>query len=223
MAAAGRRTAGGKSSQKGFCALSWRPFDAYFPRGVTMAPDGAKAGLALERYVDYLRLLARLQLGARLQGHLEPSDVVQQTLLEAQQRLHQFRGGTEAEMAGWLRQILAHNLADALRALGRAKRDVSRERSLEAALEASSCRLQAWLAAEQSSPSQQAERHEQGVRLAQALATLPEPQREAVVLRHFEGWPLADIARHLGRTQAAVVGLLQRGLKGLRAFLQERE
>jgi RNA polymerase sigma-70 factor (ECF subfamily) len=173
--------------------------------------------------MDYLRLLARVQLGSRLHARLDASDLVQQTLLEAQQKLNQFRGTSEAEMAAWLRQILAHNLADALRALGRAKRDVSRERSLEAALAESSCRLQAWLAAEQSSPSRRAERNEEVVRLAQALAELPDSQREAVVLRHFEGWHLCEIARHLGRTQAAVVGLLQRGLKTLRALLQERE
>jgi RNA polymerase sigma-70 factor (ECF subfamily) len=186
-----------------------------------MARDASDAGPPLERFVDYLRLLARLHLGSRHPGRLEPSDIVQQTLLEAQRKRHQFRGTSEAEMAGWLRQMLAHNLADAQRALDRARRDVRRERSLEAALEESSCRLGSWLAADQSSPSQHAERNEQAVRLAGALAALPEPQREAVVLRHFEGWPLADIARHLGRTQAAVVGLLQRGLKSLRGILQE--
>src|SRR6516165_8430140 len=92
---------------------------------------------ALERYRDYLHLLARLQLGSRMQKHLDASDVVQQTFLEAQKQFAQFRGRSEAELAAWLRQILAHNLADALRALGRAKRDVNRERSLEAALEES--------------------------------------------------------------------------------------
>jgi RNA polymerase sigma-70 factor (ECF subfamily) len=183
-----------------------------------MAPEWA-----LEGYLDYLRLLARLQLGARHRGQLDPSDVVQQTLLEAQRKLHQFRGRSEAELAGWLRQILAHTLADAARALHRAKRDVDRQRSLEAELDASSARLHDWLAAEQSSPSQRAERNEQVVRLARALAALPDAQREAVILRHFEGRSLGEIARQLGRTPAAVVGLLQRGLKGLRGALQEGE
>jgi RNA polymerase sigma-70 factor (ECF subfamily) len=188
-----------------------------------MGPAEEPSPAALERYRDYLHLLARLQLGSRMQKHLDASDVVQQTFLEAQKQFAQFHGHSEAELAAWLRRILAHNLADAVRALGRAKRDVSRERSLLAALEESSARLQNWLAADQSSPSQQVQRKEQGVRLAAALAQLPEPQREAVTLRHLEGCSLADIAESLGRTQAAVVGLLQRGLKALRLLLQEGE
>jgi RNA polymerase sigma-70 factor (ECF subfamily) len=176
-------------------------------------------GRALEKAREYLRLLARLQLDPRLRGKLDPSDVVQQTLLEAYEKREQFRGSTEGEWLAWLRQALAHNLADALRAFGQAKRDVARERSLEAAVEASSRRLAAWLAAEQSSPSQQAERHEQAMRLAAALAELPDDNREALVLHYCEDWPLADIATHLGRTPAAVAGLLKRGLKQLRARL----
>jgi RNA polymerase sigma-70 factor (ECF subfamily) len=182
---------------------------------------GESADLDLERYRDYLRLLARLQLGTRLRPHLDPSDVVQQTLLEAHRQAGQLRGRDEAAVAGWLRVALARNLADAARGLHRDKRDVARERSLEAAVEEASSRLGAWLAADQSSPSERAQRREQGVRLAAALASLPEAQREAVVLRHLEGRSLADIADHLGRTQAAVVGLLQRGLKALRELLRE--
>ena len=180
-------------------------------------------GPALERFREYLLLLARLQLGDPLRGRLDPSDVVQQTLLEAHRKRDQFRGQTSAEMAAWLRQMLAYGLADAIRALGRAKRDVARERSLEAALQESSARIESWLVAEQSSPSQQAEANERAVRLAAVLATLPEMQREALVLRHCQGWPLADISRRLGRTPAAVAGLLKRGLRQLRQQLQEPE
>jgi RNA polymerase sigma-70 factor (ECF subfamily) len=170
----------------------------------------------LERFRAYLRLLARLHLDRRLQGKLDPSDVVQQTFLQAYRALDQFRGHGDAELAAWLRQILARNLAHAARDLSRDKRDVARERSLEAALNASSARLAVWLVADHSSPSQRADRNEQLLRLADALAELPEAQREAVLLHDWQGWSVTEIGTHLGRTPAAVAGLLKRGLKQLR-------
>jgi RNA polymerase sigma-70 factor (ECF subfamily) len=182
-----------------------------------------ESGPNLERFRAYLRLLARLQLDPRLQGKLDPSDVVQQTLLQALQALDRFQHRSDAELAAWLRQILAHNLANAARDLGRAKRAVARECSLEAALEQSSARLEAWLAAEQPSPSQQAERKEQVLRLAEALGSLPEAQREALTRRYLQSWSLDDIGRHLGRSPAAVAGLIKRGLKQLRLLLHESE
>ena len=188
-----------------------------------MNPEDTDHAPTLNRFRAYLRLLARLQLDPRLRGKLDPSDAVQQTLLQAVQGLNQFRGRSDAEMAAWLRQILANHLANAVRDLGRAKRDVGRERSLEAALDASSACLESWLAADQSSPSQQAQRNEQLLRLAEALETLPEAQREALTLHHLQNWSLDAIGQHLDRTPAAVAGLIKRGLKQLRLHLQERE
>jgi RNA polymerase sigma-70 factor (ECF subfamily) len=185
-----------------------------------MRPAADDHGAALERYRPYLLLLARMRLDSRLRGKLDASDVVQQTLLEAHEGRGLFRGG-EREAAAWLRQILARNLANAVRDLLRDKRDVRRERSLEAAIEESSRRLGGWLAAEQSSPSERAERHEQGVRLAAALAELPEAQREALTLHHLEGRPLDEVARLAGRSREAVAGLIKRGLRQLRERLHE--
>ena len=187
-----------------------------------MAADG-KETVVLERYREYLRLLARLHGDPRLAHKFDPSDFVQQTLLRAYQGLDQLRGREPGEIAAWLRKILANTLADAVRDLGRAKRDVHLERSLEASLAASSARLEAWLAADQSSPSEQAERNEQLLRLAEALGRLPEPQREAVNLKHCHGWTLAAVADHMGRTPAAVASLLRRGLQQLRLFLEEKD
>jgi RNA polymerase sigma-70 factor (ECF subfamily) len=178
---------------------------------------------ALERFRDYLRLLARLQIEPRLRGKLDPSDLVQQTLLKAHQAQAGFRGQTAAEQAAWLRQILARTLANALRDMGRAKRDMALERSLEAALGDSSSRLEAWLVADQSSPSQQAERNEQLVHLAKAMAALPDIQREVLLLRHCQGWSVAEIGQHLGRSRAAVASLLRRGLGQLREHLHGGE
>src|SRR4051794_7367340 len=160
---------------------------------------------ALERWRSYLRLLAGLQLDPRLQAKLDPSDLVQQTLLQAYQALDQFRGTSEAELAAWLRQILARTLANATRDLHRARRDVARERPLEA-----------WLADEQLSPGEQADRNEQLVRLAEALTGLPEAPRQALELHYLRGWTVAEVGRHLGRSTTAVVGLVHRGLKQLR-------
>jgi RNA polymerase sigma-70 factor (ECF subfamily) len=183
--------------------------------------DHADAGYSPlpERFRDYLLLLARSYLGGREGAKLAPSDVVQQTLLEAHRKRGQFRGHSDAELAGWLRQMLTFCIADALRARGRGKRDVARERSLEAVIAESSARLEAWLAAEQSSPSERAVREEELIRLAAALAGLPEDQRRAVELKHLHGYTVAAIALEMGRSETAVGGLLRRGMTHLRELL----
>ena len=173
----------------------------------------------LEGYRPYLRLLAGVGLAPRLRARLDPSDVVQQTMLQAHEARDQFRGGTGVEYAAWLRRILARNLALAARANGRDRRDVDRERSIHEALDRSSARLEAWLAADQSSPSAKAERNENLLRLAEAMADLPEGQREAIRLHFLEGRTMTEVAKEIGRTSAAVAGLIQRGLKTLRASL----
>jgi RNA polymerase sigma-70 factor (ECF subfamily) len=84
-------------------------------------------------------------------------------------------------------------------------------------------RLEAWLAAEQSSPSQQVAYQEQQLRLAEALEALPEDQRSAVELHHLQGLSVAEVAERLGRTRTAVAGLIKRGVAGLRHRLREAE
>jgi RNA polymerase sigma-70 factor (ECF subfamily) len=188
-----------------------------------MDPMDNDADRGLERFRSYLLLLARARLDPLVRAKVGASDVVQQTLLAAHRDYAQFRGRTVGEQAAWLRQILAHTLANVVRDLRRDRRDVAREQPLQAALDESASRLEAWLAAEQSSPSQQVERHERAVRLAEALARLPENQREAIVLRHWQGASLAEIAARLGCTTAAVTGLLHRGLRNLRNQLHDLE
>jgi RNA polymerase sigma-70 factor, ECF subfamily len=176
----------------------------------------------LERFRAYLDLLAKLEVAPRLRDKVDLSGVVQQTLLEADQgmRAEPRSERTPAEVAAWLRSILSHNLADVLRKLKARKRDFRREWSLETALNQSASRVEQWLAAEQSSPSGQAIRQEELLKMAESLATLPDGQRRAIELHHLQGLPLGEIARQLGTTKSAVAGLLHRGLKALRIRLE---
>lgn len=174
----------------------------------------------LDEFRDYLRVLARARFPRRLQRHVDPSDIVQQTLLEAHASAGAFRGATAAEQMAWLRRILARNLLDEIKRLGRRKRDVARERPLREALDRSSQNLAAWLpAAKGSTPSRRVRRAEETLRLAAALNELTPDQQEAVVQRHLEGRTLAEIAERMERSPNAVAGLVHRGLAALRTRL----
>jgi RNA polymerase sigma-70 factor (ECF subfamily) len=173
----------------------------------------------LERFRDYLRLLARLRIEPRLRSKIDASDVVQETMLEAHRDWEKFRGSVDGELMAWLRRILAHNLADAFKAVGREKRDAGREQSLEAEIENSSCRLIGWVAAQQTTPSGRVSREEEALILASTLDRLPEAQREVIELHYLQGLPLKDLSAQLGRSEAAVAGLLHRGLDRLRELL----
>ena len=159
-----------------------------------------KCAEALEPFRRYLEVLARVHLDPRLRGKLDPADVVQQTLLRACAALPDLHSRSPESLAAWLRKILAHTLADTVKHYHRDRRDVDLERSLEADLDQSSSGLAGWLAADQTSPSQAAARNEDLLRLADALADLPEPQREVVILKHCRGQTLQQIADHLGRS-----------------------
>jgi RNA polymerase sigma-70 factor, ECF subfamily len=174
---------------------------------------------SLERFRSYLHVVARLRLQGEHQGRIDPSDMVQQTLLEAHQQRERFRGNTPAEMAAWLRRILAHNLGDAFRSLHRECRDVSRERSLQSSGEGQAA-MAAVLPARDAAPDEQAIAQESAGRLADALLQLPEAQREALVMQYWQGMTLAEIGGRLNRTPVAVAGLLKRGLSRLRELLE---
>src|ERR1700722_11798054 len=174
----------------------------------------------LDRYRSWLGLLARLQVEPRFRAKFDPSDIVQQTLLEAVRDWPKFRGGSEAEPAAWLRQILAHVLLREVRRYGGAqRRDIGREVSLEQALAESSRRLGAALAAPGSSPSERAGRHELELRLADALARLPADYAEIILLRNVEGLSHEEAAGRMGRGAGAVRMLWVRALARLRQEL----
>jgi RNA polymerase sigma-70 factor (ECF subfamily) len=176
----------------------------------------------LDSYRNYLRLLARTGLDASLRGKADPSDLVQDALLKASLRFGQFRGATDAELAGWLRQILARCLADLVRRYRTAGRRTGREQSLEQLLDRSSEAMERVLAADGSSPSSSAARRDLGVVLSDALAQLSEEYREVLVLHHLQwlGWD--EVGRRMGRTPNAVRKLWARALSQLRPLIDER-
>jgi RNA polymerase sigma-70 factor (ECF subfamily) len=184
------------------------------------AGDRPALGRLLELYRNYLRLLARLQVGRRLRGKADPSDLVQEAFLAAQRTFAQFRGNSEGELVDWLRQILASKLVDlARRYLGTARRDVRLEQQLAADLEGSSHALGAALPAPPSSPSERAVRRERAVLLADAIKSLPADYGEVIILRHLEGLSLAEVASHMGRSPDRVKKLWVRGIAKLREML----
>jgi RNA polymerase sigma-70 factor (ECF subfamily) len=174
----------------------------------------------LECYRSWLGLLARLQVEPRYRAKFDPSDIVQQTMLEAVRDWPKFRGGTAAELAAWLQQILAHVLLHEVRRFGGAQcRDVGREVSLDQALAESSRLLGAALDAPGSSPSEQAGRHELELRLADALARLPADYAEIILLRNVEGLSHEQAAERMDRGVGAVRMLWVRALSRLRQEL----
>jgi RNA polymerase sigma-70 factor (ECF subfamily) len=182
---------------------------------------GPPHNLPLERYRSLLHLSARrLQLDPRLRRRLDASDLVQETLLKAHRKRAQFRGESEAEFVKWLQQILVNTCRDELRRADALKQDMRLERSLEAAIADSSACLEKCLAADEPSPSQQAQQHELCLRLADALAQLPQDQQDVVILRDLNGNSVSAIAEQLGRTEKSVAGLLLRGRRRLAEIMR---
>jgi len=176
----------------------------------------------LEQYRPYLRTLARMQIEPKLQSKIDASDIVQQTMIEAHRGLNNFRGENDCELGGWLRRIMARNLADEVRKHRRDKRDAGLEQSMQAALTNSSMCMERYLAGGISSPDQRAMKNEQLLSLATAMEALPDDQRLAVTLHHLQAMTAAQVAVQMGRTEIAVAGLLRRGLKRLRELMQDK-
>ncbi|HEY1377139.1 MAG TPA: sigma-70 family RNA polymerase sigma factor [Gemmataceae bacterium] len=177
-------------------------------------------GRLLEQYRDYLTILARVQIGRRLQRKVEAGDLVQETFLEAHRAFERFRGVSEGELVQWLRQILAARVAMLVRRyFGTQRRNADLERELADELDQSSRLLGAEFVASGTSPSQGAARREQAVILADALARLPEDYRTVIHLRHLDGLTFPDVARRMGRSVDAVEKLWARALVQLRRLL----
>jgi RNA polymerase sigma-70 factor (ECF subfamily) len=172
------------------------------------------------KYEAWLRLLARNEIDSRFAGKFDASDAVQQTLLEAWKDWEQFRGSREPQRLGWLRQILAHQLAHLARHYaGTQKRDVGRELSIEQTLCHSAQRLDALLPAHDLSPSGEAAAREQRLHLAEVLERLPADYRQVILLRNIEELSHEEVAARMQRSVGAVRMLWVRALTALREQL----
>ena len=133
-------------------------------------------GKLLEGARQYLLSIARQEFDPDLRAKNSPSDVVQETFVEAQRAFGQFQGDTEAELLAWLRQLLLHRVGK----LRRRYRDTQKRRlGREVALggDGSSEGPAGGLAADGPSPSGQAMEHEQDQALQAALGRLPDDYR----------------------------------------------
>lgn len=172
-------------------------------------------GKLLDRHRPYLKLIAQRALDGRLQARIDGSDIVQQTCLSAIKKFGHFEGNEEAQFVAWLQKIHERNIQDEIRKhIGAEKRSIGNENRA-----GDGGALQGLFQLDTLSPSQRVMQAEDAVRLAEVLATLPEDQREAVRLRHLEGWSLAELEKHFERSETAVASLIKRGLENLRKKL----
>jgi RNA polymerase sigma-70 factor (ECF subfamily) len=186
--------------------------------------DDNALGALLETYRKYLELLARMEIGRRLQTKLDTGDVLQETFLEAYRSFDSFRGATEADFVAWLRGVLSRKLSNLVRHYLRTKgRDLRREQPLEISLDQSSRMLDQGFFASEGTPSQNVCRREQGVVLAEALAQLPDDYREAIVLRNLEELSFPEVAQRMNKTIDSVQKLWVRGLANLRRIVKDTD
>jgi RNA polymerase sigma-70 factor (ECF subfamily) len=181
--------------------------------------DVAVLNHLLGLYRNYLCLLARTQIDSYLQVRLDPSDLVQETLVNAYQAFGDFQGHTEQELIAWLRKILVRRLTDEIRRHRTQKRDLAREVPLHIAVERTSDAVDASLLATHTSPSGQAARREHAVLLADALARLPDDYREVIILRDLQGTSFGEIGERMDRSAIAARTLWARALEKLRKEL----
>lgn len=170
----------------------------------------------LSIYRSYIKLLARVQVGHRIVGKFDASDVVQEVFFKASLAFTQFRGTTEKEFLAWLRQILANVLATQVRKFQGATRDVRLEQEVNQHLNDTTGMLQSALADRSPSPSENAVQKERSVILAEAIEELPPVYREVVVLRHFEQLTFAEVAARTGKSVHSVRNIWPRALAKLK-------
>jgi RNA polymerase sigma-70 factor (ECF subfamily) len=184
--------------------------------------DSQEWGLLLERHRARLRRMVALRLDRRLQGRVDASDVIQETFLEAAERLPEYLREPAMPFFLWLRFLTGQKMLQLHRQhLGTQMRDAGREISLYrgALPEASSAALAANLLGHDTRPSEAAIRAERKIRLQEALNSMDPLDREVLALRHFEQLNNAETAQALGVQEAAASKRYIRALKKLKDIL----
>jgi len=192
-------------------AAQWLP--------VARAGSREALGQLLESARRYLVSIARQELDADLRTKNSPSDLVQETFVEAQRAFGQFHGDTEAELLAWLRQLLLHRVGK----LRRSFRDTQKRRlAREVALggDSSTDGPVGGLVVNVPSPSGQAMEREQDQALQAALGRLPDDYRRVITLRYQEELPFEEIGRLLDRSPDAARKLWARAVERLHEELE---
>jgi RNA polymerase sigma-70 factor, ECF subfamily len=187
--------------------------------------DQAAWGALLVRSRDRLRRMVALRLDRRLQGRVDPSDIIQEAYIEASARLAEYARQPDMPFFLWLRFLTGQRLVRVHRQhLGAEMRDVAREVSLYrgALPAATSAALAAQLLGRDTRPSEAAVRAERSIRLQEALNSMDPLDREVLALRHFEQLSNAEAARVLGMQEPAAAKRYVRALKRLRLILDAR-
>jgi RNA polymerase sigma-70 factor (ECF subfamily) len=166
---------------------------------------------------EYLMVVARQRIDGSLQGKVSPSDIVQETFLEAQRDLVRFQGDHKEELLAWLSRILINNVANVTRRFqGTEKRAVARELLVSPGKDGQSV---GDLPRDTPTPSDRAIAREESAALEAALAQLPDNYREAIRLRYDKGLSYAQIGAELGCTAEAARKLWARDINQLEAIL----
>ena len=186
--------------------------------------DEAARQQLLEHYRGYLRRMVAARLDRRMAARVDPSDVVQETLVEAAGRLGEYLREQPIPFFAWLRQLAGERVIDAHRRhVAAQRRSVTLEQREPELPDASADILVRTLFATDTSPSNQLMREERHERLKAALATLPQRDREVLVMRHLEQLSIAEIAAMLEIGEPAVKSRLLRALIRIRERMGDSE
>lgn len=184
-----------------------------------VAGDADALQRLLIEYHESLCAKVRARIGAPLGRHVDPDDIVQEAYARAFRAVTECNFESPAAFHAWLEGIALNVLRDQHRFHSRKKRDLRRNARDPGRMSESYERLVDQVAATDTTPSRKIAKVEAAAAVLSSLARLSEDQRSVVELRFLKGWPVAEVAEHLNKSEAAVHMLCHRGLKALRDLL----